>query len=272
MATRGRNPKAGAVIATDRLSFTDSSCLLTKQLSDRYSNFRQSAKLPKRLAVKASPPLLILPHEKWRSAKVKVLIIGQDTLRWNYNPGDVGDDGRPIVSFWDFQTADHGVLAMLNLYRWYALGRAYPSLNSPFWRGFRLLSSAISDCEDSALWTNVFKVNVGGSVMRNCKAADIKALRRAQTGLLRHEIAVLKPDVVVFCSGPRYDATIQCDFPDMEVSQFCRSLPTSSVGVVRASGLPLRTVRTFHPEYLQRSRQLGILSEISRWATGRITR
>jgi hypothetical protein len=244
------------------------SCQLAELLGDRYFEFQQSARLSKRLALKASPPLLMLPHQRWMSAKLKVLIVGQETLRWTYNPGEVGDLGQPIENFWDFLHAEHGVGAMWSLYRWYALGRAYSKLNSPFWRGFRTLSSAIGGCEDSGLWTNVFKVNVRGSVVQNCKAAEILALRRAQKGLLYEEISILKPDVVIFFSGPRYDSTIQCDFPDMEVSQFCHRLPKSAVGVVRAAGLPLRTIRAYHPEYLQRSRQLGILSEISRWATG----
>jgi hypothetical protein len=252
------------------LSLFDTPCRLTEQLRNRYVNFQQSARLPKRLAVKASPPLLVLPHERWKSAKVKLLIVGQETVRWQYNPGEVGDSANPIANFWEFLQAKHGVGAMWSLYRWYALGRAYPGLNSPFWRGFRLLSAAINGCEDSALWSNVFKVNVGGSVIENCKAAEISELRRVQKGLLNQEINILKPDVVVFLSGPRYDSTIQCDFPDMEISQFCRRWPKSAFGLIRAAGLPIRTIRTYHPEYLQRSRQLGILSEISQWATGRI--
>ena len=102
--------------------------------------------------------------------------------------------------------------------------------------------------------------------MRNCKAAEISALRRIQTGLLRREIAILKPDIVVFVSGPRYDGTIKSEFPDMEVSPLSRKLPVMAAGVVRAGGLPARTVRTYHPEYLQRSRQLHVLDDISEWA------
>lgn len=250
------------------MPFSIASCPVTERLRESYVKFHQDARLPKRLAAKASPPLLLLPHEKWRSAKLKLLVVGQETLQWKYHPDEVGTCDGPILNFWDFQNAEHGVGAMWNLYRWYALGRAYPNLNSPFWRGFRALSAAINGCEDSALWTNVFKVNVFGSVMENCRAAEIKALRRVQTGLLRQEIALLKPDIVVFFSGPRYDATIHGDFPDMEISPFCRRLPKKAVGVIRAAGLPIRTIRTYHPEYLQRSSQLGILLEISRWATG----
>ena len=162
--------------------------------------------------------------------------------------------------------AKHGVGAMWNLYRWYALGRVHPKLNSPFWRGFRAIDSAINGAPDAALWTNVFKVNVNGSVMKNCKAAEVAALQRAQQGLLAAEIAILNPDVVVFFSGPRYESSLRCEFPDMKISPLLRRAPASAVGVVRAAGLPVRTIRTYHPEYLQRSRQLGLLSVISRWA------
>jgi hypothetical protein len=249
------------------LSSIGDQCPLAEQLRSSYVKFHESARLSKRLALKASPPLLVLPHERWRSAKAKLLVVGQETLRWKYSPDEVEDCAQPIVNFRDFQEAEDGVGAMWDLYRWYALGRAHQNMNSPFWRGFRALSSAISGCEDSALWTNVFKVNVGGSVMQNCKAAEVQALRRAQKGLLRHEITILKPDVVVFLSGPRYDSTIQCEFPDMEIKRFCRRLPASAVGVVHAAGLPSKTIRTYHPEYLQRSNQLGILSDIGQWAT-----
>jgi hypothetical protein len=250
------------------LSVAGSSCALTEELGELHFKFQQSAKLPKRLARKASPPLLMLPHEKWKSARLKVLIVGQETLRWVYNPKEIGGGGQSIENFWDFSHTERAVEAMWALYRWYALGRAYPKLNSPFWRGFRALSAAINGCEDSALWTNVFKVNVFGSVMQNCKAKEVSVLRRAQQGLLHQEVTILKPDVVVFLSGPRYDSTIRCDFPDMEISQFNQRWPASAVGIVRATGLPAKTIRTFHPEYLQRSNQLWLLAEISRWATG----
>ena len=54
-------------------------------------------------------------------------------------------------------------------------GKVHPKLNSPFWWGFRAIDSAINGAQDGALWTNVFKVNVNGSVMKNCKAAEVAA-------------------------------------------------------------------------------------------------
>ncbi len=56
------------------------------------------------------------------------------------------------------------------------------------------------------------------------------------------------------------------EFPDMRISPLSRRVPDTTAGVIRAAGLPVRTIRTYHPEYLQRSRQLGLLSVISPWA------
>lgn len=159
------------------LTLPNPSCPLTAQIQARYIKFQQSARLPKRLAVKASPPLLVCPHERWHSARAKLLIVEQETRRWMYNPGEVGDLDDPIENFWEFSRARHGVGAMWNLYRWYALGRVHPKLNSPFWRGFRAIDSVINGAQDAALWTNVFKVNANGSVMTNCKAAGVAALQ-----------------------------------------------------------------------------------------------
>lgn len=242
-------------------------CPMAQELNARYSEFHRNARISKRLATKASPPLLVLPHQKWCTARAKVLIVGQETLRWRYDPVEAGLQGTPIENLWQFLRAPNGVEAMWRLYRFYALGRAYPNLNSPFWRGFRILSACISGCEDSALWTNVFKVNVRGSVISNCKVAEIAALSRVQAGLLSHEVRILKPDVVVFLSGPRYDAAICAEFPDLTITQFSRRRPASAIGLLTADGLPAKTVRTFHPEYLQRSGQLDLLSDIGKWAT-----
>ncbi len=81
------------------LTLPSPSCPLTAQLQARYIKFQQSARLPKRLAVKASPPLLVCPHERWHSARVKSLIVGQETRRWMYNPREVGELDDPIENF-----------------------------------------------------------------------------------------------------------------------------------------------------------------------------
>jgi hypothetical protein len=55
----------------------------------------------------------------------------------------------------------------------------------------------------------------------------------------------------------------------MAVSQWAQnSTPRSSAPYLFLTyePFPARTIRTYHPEYLQRSRQLGLIAEISSWA------
>ncbi len=77
----------------------------------------------------------------------------------------------------------------------------YPKLNSPFWRGFRALSAAINNCEDSALWTNVFKVNVLGSVMQKLQIVEVSPEAGSERFATK-KIRILKPDVVIFFQVP----------------------------------------------------------------------
>jgi hypothetical protein len=160
---------------------------------------------------------------------------------------------------------------MWEMYRWFALARRFPTLNSPFWRAFRLLDAGINTVTDSALWTNLFKVDVNGSVVRNCTAKEMTAIQNVQQGLLRHEVEVLKPDFVVFFTGPSYDTSIRCAFPEAEFRPLAPEFPTSTISLVSAPGLPPNTVRTYHPVYLQRSRRWSILPLIAEWVRNQQT-
>jgi len=104
-----------------------------------------------------------------------------------------------------------------------------------------------------------------GFEIRNCTASEIRAIQHAQRGLLRHEVEVLKPDVVVFFTGPSYDNSIQCAFPEAESYPLVPESPKSEIAMVNAPGLPINTIRTFHPVYLQRSRRWSTLSLIADW-------
>jgi hypothetical protein len=239
---------------------------LAHQLQSRYSAFHGSARLPIGLAKRASAPLLIYPHDRWQSAAVRLLVIGQETLRWRYEPSEIGSMRPPIRNFKDFSATADGAAAMCEMYRWFALARRFPTLNSPFWRAFRLLDGCINPLADSALWTNLFKINVSGSVVRNCTVSEIRAIQHAQEGLLGHEVDVLKPDVVVFFTGPSYDKAIQCAFPKAEFHPLMPEFTVSELAIVNAPGLPAKAIRTYHPVYLQRSRRWPVLPLIAEWA------
>lgn len=90
--------------------------------------------------------------------------------------------------------------------------------------------------------------------MGSCSPDEVEAILTAQRGLLSREVERLAPDVTLYLSGPNYYAALRSEFPDIEFTavagrterQFAR---------VRGSGLPDRSYRLYHPNYLNRSRE-----------------
>jgi hypothetical protein len=93
------------------------------------------------------------------------------------------------------------------------------------------------------------KVDVG----RGRPSADVEATMAALK-LLEHEVAVTRPDAVIFFTGPRYDDRLKATFPDA-------SLEDVGGGTARIHGLPFRAVRTYHPKYLRLARRWSELDK-----------
>jgi hypothetical protein len=82
--------------------------------------------------------------------------------------------------------------------------------------------------------------------------------------LLQAEIEITKPSVVVFFTGPSYDHRLASTFPGL-------SFETSSRRLSRVFHplLPRHSYRTYHPNYLRRSKSnWTVLDEIKDLVAG----
>ena len=238
---------------------------MTTAFESLYGRFHKNARLSNALAERASAPLLISPSAAWAKAPFKVLIVGQETLGWRYTTqGDHPDLGT-INSFSDFSASPRGVEAMMRAYQTFLYESEYWKRNSAFWRAFRLCSEAVESEQSSVLWTNIFKVDVEGSVVQNCSVAERALILEAQRDLLKNEIALLMPDVVLFFSGPTYDPALEFAFPDISFHPFHQDAGTRELAYVRSSELAPVCVRSFHPSYLQRSRRWPTVLRMVDW-------
>ena len=101
--------------------------------------------------------------------------------------------------------------------------------------------------------------------MRNCTKRERCLLSEAQNGLLAAEIAALKPDVVIFFTGPHYDGELHNAFPDLDLGPLWRGIASREMASAHSKSLPPCAVRTYHPSYLQRSRRGHLLKRLARW-------
>jgi len=169
-----------------------------------------------------SYPLLISIPEAYLSQKPRLLIVGQQTNGWC---------GGSLT-----------VDALLKCYNDFDLGKRYPS--TPFWNVTRNLAKKLRMYPFA--WSNLNKCDFNGK--RPSKELEQEIYNKFP--VLNGEIELLKPDIVIFFSGPYYDSHLERIFPEckfINVSgfserQLCR---------VKHQGLPPNSYRTYHPQYLR---------------------
>src|SRR5680860_723860 len=184
------------------------------QLHKLYREFFATASLSPEMAGRCSSPLLLSVKPSWALTSQRLFIVGQETLGWAFDKGEYYDWPYPPISYYaDFSQCTSGVEALMYAYEAFAFAEHQPKNHrSPFWRTFRHMMSVTGA---DALWSNLFRFDVDeGSVMSNCSEAELEQVLRAQQGLLRREIQLLRPTAVVFFTGPRYDEALINEFPN----------------------------------------------------------
>lgn len=229
-----------------------------QNLNSLYSDFKETVSISDDLSDRLSPPLLLHPTERWKEAPSRVLIVGQETLGWDFDAGSYYDWPYPsICSFKDFKSVPNSVEAMVYGYKIFEFSRYQPdNYRSPFWRAYRQIrrnfDNEIDGFDTAVLWTNIFRMSLdGGSVIKGGTIEEIQRIREATSGLLRNEIKILKPDVVIFFTGPDYNDTLYSEFNDMELYDF-HGNDLSRTAWIGHSYLPAISLRTYHPGYLNR--------------------
>ena len=194
-----------------------------------------------------SSPHLIVAPPSYSGARRRILFVGQQTYTWGRN----GDWCSNVSSLPD----------VLRLYRDFDLGHGrggYPRKRSPFWQACWRISQSVSNSDDSFVWSNLVKLDL-------CGRRPPRELESfvAQFHLLKREIRILRPDIVVFFTGHRYDDALCLEFPRATFERIGRT-PASILASVRADGLPRQTLRTYHPGYLRRSCNWWIVESLVR--------
>ena len=168
--------------------------------------------------------MLLRVSEAYASAPLKVAVIGQEAGGW-------GEQHSCEVD------------PLMHLYAEFMASSAY--LYSPFWQAARhVVEALVGDyVRESHLWSNLVKVDV-----RKKRPSPELESRVASLDLLQTELAIAKPDAVLFQTGPGYDARLLATFPKARL----RSL---AGGTAAIDGLPWPAVRTYHGRFLRMSRR-----------------
>ena len=170
----------------------------------------------------------------YEKTKYKILIVGQENNGYGYET----EPKKSMLFTLDFQN-----------------GRYYD--NAPFFSLPYSFCASINDCDNEKYskksylaWVNLkeFSFETSSKKPLNEKAQNIID---NEYNILEEEIKIIKPDIVLFLTGPNYDYYIKAQLKGVEfktvenygIRQFAR---------VEHEALPKNSFRIYHPVYLRR--------------------
>ncbi len=186
---------------------------------------------------RATNPLLLKIDDNYAKAELKVMIFGQETNTWlgEQNNAEFLGEIEPVY----------------NLYEDFFLSGECYSYGGQFWNGisrFVKLSEQGTDKKVGVVWNNVLKI---GKCGKGSPFASIQEIQFEHFNVIQEEINILKPDLLVFFSGPYYDHNIEKAF-----GKFGRK-PINGFSEKQLCELEVSNLvpsfRTYHPNYLWRN-------------------
>lgn len=194
---------------------------------------------------KATNPLLIKVSEKWETSDVKIMIIGQETYTWCI---ECGEDG----------VFSGNIDMSINVYNKFF----YESFGytSPFWNEFRRISKSISTAKSVDFsWNNVIKIGRIGAG----NIPKINDIIFNDFNVLIEEIKIIKPNILIFFTGPRYNHHIKRFVGNFNVKTK-ENFKINELSFLEFDELEFDLcLRTYHPNYLYRSgKREKIINEI----------
>lgn len=186
------------------------------------------------------PLLMHCWEEKYNKSNKKLLFIGQETNGWN---GFLRPTSEDIID------------KILEVYKNFELGARY---NSIFLQALNYINKKINNAELNYMWTNVLKFGRSGKGRPDDLIQEQEIIH---FNILLQEINILKPDAIIFFSGPYYDQDISQRIDGVQFSK-CSKHDSRILSKLKHTNLPDKTFRTYHPNYLRLSGRENILDEI----------
>ena len=175
---------------------------------------------------------------KYLNSEFKVLYVGQETNYW-FNEKEREQAG--LLS--SINDKDKYLKALVSLYSTFNIGEKYRSSI------FTFLDLVISELETykksvGVLWTNVLRHDYYGykRVPYNVESK----ITYENNYILRKEIEILKPNAIVFVTGPSYDLALKNTYRDLKFIEI-ESWSLNECAILESDVFKCKAIRVYHP-------------------------
>jgi len=188
------------------------------------------------LDIKPANPLLLYVDDevKYNESEIKIMIFGQETNGW-------------------FEEKDVSIEKLQILYdEFFNKGEAW-TYGGQFWNGVNRLIKSLQqkypEKKIKLIWNNTVKI--GKKKEKGMPPDYIYEIERNFFRVIPQEVQILKPNIIIFFSGPNYDNIIKDNFGEMNY-QTCSLFSSRELGMVEFPGVQ-NCFRTYHPNFLFRN-------------------
>jgi hypothetical protein len=178
----------------------------------------------------ATHPMLIKTDEEYENTDLRVMIFGKETNNW-YGLFEEGIDIDSVISFYDEFYIKNGSV----------------KYGKHFFNFISLIKRKLSDKKIGYIWNNVLKI--GKSAVGTPQQGLINYTMEC-FNIIPNEIAILKPNVLLFLSGPKYDEYIEKVVGKFSVIPV-EGFTTNELCIMKFDDLNIDiAIRTYHPQKL----------------------
>ena len=226
------------IIKEHEYSHNAMSDALYELYSSRWDDFREKIQSKAESAM----PFLIVPTNAYCMSEKRIMIVGQETDSWAGEVYDFPEEQNPCN--------------VLKVYDRFVNRGGY---NSPYWDFIRAIKDA-SPPNINFVVNNVVKIGKKSDV--GCDDF-INDLTLEHMNLLPQELEILKPDMILFLTGPNYDHRIEAVFGKFKTEKAEANLSAREFAKLQfcENEMP-PSYRCYHPAYLRRSKNFDRYLEI----------
>ena len=182
---------------------------------------------------KATNPFLIKVAENYQDFKNRIMIFGQETNTWCKECGNKS-------------AFSNNIERSLQIYQKFYLDGGINHYRGPFWNEFKRIKKEVSKKNNATfVWNNINKIGKIGKGNLN----EINKIQFKNLDVIRDELKILKPNIVIFLTGHDYDFFIQKNIGNFSQNDVEKNLYELDFGNDFES---IKFYKTFHPNALYR--------------------
>ena len=186
----------------------------------------------------ANPLFININEVEFRNATIRIMFFGQETNSWGNTIKATWKNSQELYKTFFYETMKQG------------------KYNGSFWPSMRKLKSRLEtnilNTKIEFVWNNIYKIGNQKQNL-NCPTEKIRNIENKYFDIINEEINILKPNVLLFFTGPNYEYRLKEVFGQFIDIHLSPNIEKSRLARLNLSNNIL-DYRTYHPRPLRQKK------------------